>query len=383
MARRAVSALDELLGRRPSALESLLDDEDEAPTSPPSESPPLPDQRRSASAARPLPPISIGTVADGGQPYSLRLADQPNQFIAITGSSGTGKTTLLRRVAAGVRAARIPVLVLDFHGDLTIPGVASQRIDGGLGLEPLAAGAGESETLELLRHAAPQLGHLQIELLRRELQALLRSAMRPRLAQLLHRLEALRDRGTSAERQQATGAIAALRAVFDAPAFAAPRSLQPGDLAQGGRLLLSGMGPGAQRLAASLCLSQAFAALRQAGPTKKTGALRLFVVLDEAALLQGAPELQLIVRESRKFGLGLAVASQQIEDHSDIVLNNAATLAVFRPMSRSQATEIHKRTGLAKEPIERLKPRGQCLIRTAEASTTVDITPPKQKARDV
>jgi DNA phosphorothioation-dependent restriction protein DptH len=62
------------------------------------------------------------------------------------------------------------------------------------------------------------------------------------------------------------------------------------------------------------------------------GPLRCFVVLDEAHKLsfdRGSP-VEKLLREGRKFGLGLILASQQPEDFSPVAFANTATKIVFQ-----------------------------------------------------
>lgn len=62
------------------------------------------------------------------------------------------------------------------------------------------------------------------------------------------------------------------------------------------------------------------------------GPLRCFVVLDEAHKLsfdRGSP-VEKLLREGRKFGLGLILASQQPEDFSSVAFANTATKIVFQ-----------------------------------------------------
>src|SRR5205807_6552802 len=60
--------------------------------------------------------------------------------------------------------------------------------------------------------------------------------------------------------------------------------------------------------------------------------LRCFIVLDEAHKLSfnpGSP-VEKLLREGRKFGLGLILASQQPEDFSSVAYANTATKIVFQ-----------------------------------------------------
>jgi hypothetical protein len=62
------------------------------------------------------------------------------------------------------------------------------------------------------------------------------------------------------------------------------------------------------------------------------GRLRIFCVLDEAHHLsfrEGGP-LNLLLREARKFGLGIIFASQQPEDFSEVAFGNTSSKLVFQ-----------------------------------------------------
>lgn len=62
------------------------------------------------------------------------------------------------------------------------------------------------------------------------------------------------------------------------------------------------------------------------------GPLRCFVVLDEAHKLSFGPDspVEKLLREGRKFGVGVILASQQPEDFSSVAFANTATKLVFQ-----------------------------------------------------
>ena len=62
------------------------------------------------------------------------------------------------------------------------------------------------------------------------------------------------------------------------------------------------------------------------------GPLRTFVVLDEAHKLAFGPgsPVEKILREGRKFGLGVILASQQPEDFNSVAFANTSTKIVFQ-----------------------------------------------------
>ena len=77
------------------------------------------------------------------------------------------------------------------------------------------------------------------------------------------------------------------------------------------------------------------------------GSMRCFVVLDEAHKLSfdtGSPAEKLL-REGRKFGLGVILASQQPEDFSSVAFANSATKLVFQvgDENSSVSRQIHRK----------------------------------------
>src|SRR5581483_50962 len=99
--------------------------------------------------------------------------------------------------------------------------------------------------------------------------------------------------------------------------------------------------------------------------------LRCFVVLDEAHKLafgSGSP-VEKILREGRKFGLGVILASQQPEDFSTVAFANTATKIVFQTADNSGhvSRELHRkvRNGHSQEYISKTLgtlPRGSAYV---------------------
>lgn len=93
-------------------------------------------------------------------------------------------------------------------------------------------------------------------------------------------------------------------------------------------LQLKGLEYSLERAVTELLLWNLIGYIEAMGPSS----LRCFVVLDEAHKLsfaQGSP-VEKLLREGRKFGLGLILASQQPEDFSPVAFANTATKIVFQ-----------------------------------------------------
>ena len=112
--------------------------------------------------------------------------------------------------------------------------------------------------------------------------------------------------------------------------------------------------------------------------------LQCFVVLDEAHRLsfdRGSP-VEKLLREGRKFGLGLILASQQPEDFSQVAFSNTATKLVFQVADEKSAvsrqlcrkvTNAHSFSDIY-QIITRL-PRGTAYLITENLGRIVQIAP--------
>jgi DNA helicase HerA-like ATPase len=89
-----------------------------------------------------------------------------------------------------------------------------------------------------------------------------------------------------------------------------------------------GLEASVQRLATEFILWSLIGYLESLGPH----ILRAFVVLDEAHRLSFAENspIEKLLREARKFGVGIMLASQQPEDFSAVAFANTATKIVFQ-----------------------------------------------------
>lgn len=356
----------------------------------PAPPPPLPPPSL-AAPIRPEP-IFLGTERASPRaeplPYSWNLADSPNAFVMAIGSSGSGKTELLRVLGQELGAQGLPVVCLDFHGDLALPGLRRLQLGPQLGINPLEirpgapGSAGQRAVVaQILKSVVKSLGHIQDDLLADSLDELLASpSAKPATLADLRRVLQRREEQLS-KRQAAAGLLAALRTVFDDPAFRAARHVSTAQLlAHGASIDLCGLSADARTVAAGAVLAQVFEALRAAGPLAVRGQLRCFVLLDEAAVMRESPFVETIAKEARKFGLGLAVATQQATDLGESLRANAASAAVFRAHNLKEAKHgAELFDGLAPDQLMRLSV-GECFFRDAAGLRRLRIVPTFERA---
>ena len=314
------------------------------------------------------------------RPVFWEPAQQTNGFALVVGGSGSGKTELLRALAAETSRQNVPVIVLDLHGDLDLPRLQSyQAARGGIGINPLElsskdplSGGPQTQTealLDAVRRAAPGFGRLQESALREVIQDAYRRAglteeprtwtsKPPSLAVVQELLTAAtKDPKRSSERRSLLGVSAAVSVAFADPVFRAANALSVANLVRsGGRVELDRLSRAAQVLVVDTLLRQVLGTLRSQGIVSAGRRYRVVVVLDEASLVKGAAILDLIFKEARKFGLALVLASQEPGDFSASVRANAATLYALRTNSAQQAQALAKELSL--NPTSLLKLQG-------------------------
>jgi DNA helicase HerA-like ATPase len=329
-----------------------------------------PREERSALRARRPPPVFLGMSQE--HRFSWAPSEQPNAFLIALGSSGSGKTELLK-VLASELSASIPCVILDFHGDLAVPELKRLSLGASHGINPLANGGEGAEALRaVLRVALPTLGPLQEQLLNEAIGEVLKQS-KPTLAELTRWLE--RRSSDPEVRTPARRLYGAVQSIFDAPVFSAPPVRLAQLLEHGASVDLSRLPRNVQTIAAGAVLAQLFFELRSRGAVERSGALRCFLILDEASLLAESAFFDPLARESRKFGLGFAVATQEARQLSQALADNAATVAVFRLLNRGEALSAARLLPGLRDPeqLQRLAERGECMFRDSAGLRSVRI----------
>lgn len=359
-----------------------------------------------AMGARALGPIvaALGwerseAGADLAKPVLWEPERETNAFMVVLGGSGSGKSELLKGLAVRARAS-VPVVVLDFHGDLTGLGLPEHQAGrGGVSINPLALSSADPKfggpgpqaeaVLDAVRRAAPGFGRVQEVGLREAIAAAYGAAQltedpqtwvrpAPQLRDVREQVRtALRDPSRRQDHRSLAGVLAAIDAAFADAAFRGEGELSIAQLlASGGHLDLSRLSRSAQVLAADALLRQVFGRLRAQGVAAPPARYRVLVIADEASLLKGAAVLDELFKEARKFGLALVLASQESGDFSASVRANAATLVALRTNSAKEAGEYARElSGVSGSQILRLSGPGAGYLRNHDGTRAFQAAP--------
>ncbi len=339
-----------------------------------------------AEQAGPLS-IPLGESLDGPVVWTPSTQGSPHLF--VIGIPGQGKSWTVTRILRDLAAQGVPALVLDFHGQFGEAGnpfVEAARptvLDAGAGLpfSPFECrrGASLSEVranayglAEIFEYVAG-LGEMQRDVVYTAIQEAYTAhgfggsgvgdQRYPTMSEVLSGLERReRDRGVA-------NVVARCRPLLEMDLFRADGEQL--DLREGIRNglvidLHNLYVETVQQAAGAFLLRKLYKDMFGWGTTNR---LRLAIVLDEAHRLAKDVTLPKIMKEGRKFGVSVIVASQGMADFHPDVLANAGTKVLFRvnfPESRKIAGFVRLRQGqeMAKQ-VEQLRV-GTAYVQTPE-----------------
>ncbi|MBE3558808.1 MAG: ATP-binding protein [Ktedonobacteraceae bacterium] len=337
-------------------------------------------------------PLGRAAVANVTVDWQPSVDGSPHLF--ILGIPGQGKSWTVTRILTELGKQQVPALVLDFHGQFADPQEPFVQANDplvldaakGLPFSPFEctqdAGSGgwlanSYAIAEIFAHVAG-LGAMQRDIVF----SAIRDAYRacgfnddndqsiedlplPTLTDVLQRIESL------AQARYASNVVARCRPLLEMNLFRPPEQ---------GSDLLSQIRSGLvidlhnlyvetlQQAAGAFVLRKLYKDMFRWGYAKR---IRLAVVLDEAHRLAKDLTLPKIMREGRKFGIAVIVASQTMADFHSDVLGTAGSKIIFRtnyPDSKKVAGFIRGLPGtdLAAR-IEQL-PVGSAYVQTPEMS---------------
>ena len=356
------------------------------------------------------PATEAGNVA-----YSWEPGKEINGFMLVTGGSGSGKTEALKLIGGSLVRHGIPVVTIDFHGDVIFEGQntlqAHVRQATGQGINPLAIDKTTlaedglevkiAKEVDRIGRASGGLGYKQAACLRRVITDVYREfgicedsyfgwrVVSPSLGDVAEHLRMLSKRKEGMEgfdRSTVNACLAKVETLSCNALFRHQTSVSVQDmLAYNMRLDCSRLRGDAQLLAAETVLDMVFEAGRAAGPIpvnprSDSERYRVFIIIDEAKILsfgRGNAEdsrliLNVLVTEGRKYGIGLILASQMTSHFGSEVHTMVSTRLAMRRMDPREARRVAPQMGLLSvDLVSTESPPGTAYFRSASTGGTV------------
>jgi DNA phosphorothioation-dependent restriction protein DptH len=323
--------------------------------------------------------IPLGTDKDTNLPVIWDPYASSNPHVLIVGESGSGKTYTASRLVIDLAHAHLPSIVFDYGQGFSlehaprafrddIRTVELQLGRDGIAINPLqifpvdthGPATVAQRVADTFIRVYPRLGVQQHALLRRAVLELLAETgitpenprtwtlPPPSFRDLEQKLAEYAHADDAATRRAASSAGPHVSTLFFFNTFRKTgHALSWSDLLTRRNeiwiLQLGGLEASVERAVTEFLLWSLIRYFEVLGP----GPLRCFVVLDEAHKLAFGPgsPVEKILREGRKFGLGVILASQQPEDFSAVAFTNTATKIVFQisDQSGNVSRQLHRK----------------------------------------
>jgi hypothetical protein len=291
-----------------------------------------------------------------------------NGHMIIIGGSGAGKTETIRCIASELAAQSMPVLLIDFHGDMagTDSDIRSYKIrEGGQyyfnpleldpGIDEITPLRATSDFVDAISINFPTLGIQQ----RRKLKNIIKDCYRAAgitadTATWTRVLDFDDIEGEILSCEDET-IPAYLEDIFDYKLFSGEEKISIPAILSGGitHINLNALPESLRYLFADLFLRRIYYTLQAMGEIPRgtddeRAKFRLFVIVDEAKLLVSQKSgsktaikavLNKYATEMRKFGVSLILASQLIAHFNEEILANIAVKFCMRSENKKQAQE--------------------------------------------
>jgi hypothetical protein len=371
-------------------------------------------ERRSAAppplpAAGPRPgglDIFLGYAQDG-QRVNWSPGQLNNGHMIILGGSGAGKTETIRCIASELAAQAMPVILIDFHGDMAASSgnIRSYKIrEGGeyffnpLELDPaideITPLRATSDFVDAISINFPTLGIQQ----RRKIKNIIKDCYRMSgitgKTETWTRVLDFDDIEGEIMNCEDEAIPAYLEDIFDYKLFSGEEKISIPTILSGGitHINLNALPENLRYLFADLFLRRIYYTLQAMGEIPRgtedeRAKFRLFVIVDEAKLLVSQKSgsktsikavLNKYATEMRKFGVSLILASQLIAHFNEEILANIAVKFCMRSENKKQAQENAKFFEVSEKDLLNFQP-GEGILIIGSEKMNIRIVPASER----
>jgi len=388
------------------------DEEEEAAEEP--LAPPPPPAPRRIVAPRPAPepmaePPRPGGLdiflghAQGGHRVNWSPGRLNNGHMIILGGSGAGKTETIRCIALELAAQALPVIMIDFHGDMapSIGDIRTYKIrEGGeyyfnpLELDPvideITPLRATSDFVDAISINFPTLGIQQRRKIKNIIKGCYRNSGITGKTATWTRVLDFDDIESEIMSCEDEAIPAYLEDIFDYKLFSGEEKISLPTILSGGitHINLNALPENLRYLFADLFLRRIYYTLQATGEIPRGAGderekFRLFVIVDEAKLLVSQKSssktaikavLNKYATEMRKFGVSLILASQLIAHFNEEILANIAVKFCMRAENKKQAQENAKFFEVSEKDLLNFQP-GEGILIIGSEKMNVRIVP--------
>ncbi|MDN7012581.1 ATP-binding protein [Methanoculleus sp. FWC-SCC3] len=350
--------------------------------------------------------IFLGHAQDGQQ-VNWSPGRLNNGHMIILGGSGAGKTETIRCVASELAAKEMPVVLIDFHGDMAASDgdIRSYKIrEGGeyyfnpLELDsdideitPLRA---TSDFVDAISINFPTLGIQQRRKIKNIIKDCYRTSGITGKTETWTRVLDFDDIEGEIMNCEDEAIPAYLEDIFDYKLFSGEEKISIPTILSGGitHINLNALPENLRYLFADLFLRRIYYTLQATGEIPRgaedeRAKFRLFVIVDEAKLLVSQKSgsktsikavLNKYATEMRKFGVSLILASQLIAHFNEEILANIAVKFCMRSENKKQAQENAKFFEVSEKDLLNFQP-GEGILIIGSEKMNIRIVPASER----
>jgi energy-coupling factor transporter ATP-binding protein EcfA2 len=309
------------------------------------------------------------------RPVYWEVEKEKNPHLLVLGTSGSGKTETLKAIIHDLNQANVPSLIIDFHNEFSGVGKTVLNLRE-TGINPLEFSENEKpeniiyEVSGIIKKIFG-LGEIQESILRQAIKnSYLFSGIDLRDPGSVEKYPTFQDvkdniyrLETSSNKRNIDSLMSRIEPLFELDIFHGQTEISFSELLGGTTVVELRQFP-TETIKSAIAefflakFSYYFYSLER---SKK---MKLYCVVDEAHRLmyEGSP-LDRFLRESRKYGVGVILASQRPTDFNETVLANAGVLLSFQCTLEKDARFVGKQLGIDEKKIRNLVEPGAGYVR--------------------